>query len=252
MGQVHLGITGAVATITLDNPETHNSVDARMREGLTEAYERVEKDDAIRVAIIRGAGEGSFCAGGSIDGYFKAGVFGPGANHLPRIPRPSISRKPYIAAMRGFALGGGFSLALACDIRVAGTGARMGPTGLKMGAVQGAETISRLTRLIGQSRALDVLLQSRRLTASEAGEIGLVQHVTTDADVIAHAGNIAETIAGFSPWTVQMTKELTNASLDMSLQDSIAREDAIASEAYGRPDALEGFTAFKEKRKPRF
>ncbi|HIC65242.1 MAG TPA: enoyl-CoA hydratase/isomerase family protein [Paracoccus sp.] len=252
MGQVHLDIDGAVAVITLDNPAHHNAVDAPMRDGLARAYDQIEADDALRVAIIRGAGTGSFCAGGSIDGYLEAGVFGPGAAHLPRIPRPSASRKPYIAAMCGHALGGGFSLALTCDIRVAGRGASMGPTGLKMGAVQGAETITRLTRLIGQSRATDVLLQSRRLSGEEAGAIGLVQHVIDDDAVMQTARHIAGRIAGFSPWTVQMTKELVSRTLDLTLEASIAREDAVASEGYGRPDALEGFRAFKEKRKPRF
>lgn len=251
MGRVILTFDGPIAIIALDSPDNHNAVDAPMREQLAAAYERIEKDEAVRVAVIQGAEGGSFCAGGSIDGYLEGKVFGPDAAHLPRIPRP-VSVKPYIAAMRGYALGGGFALALACDLRVAGEGARMGPTGLKLGAVQGAQTISRLTRLIGASKALEVLLLSRRLTAQEAAGMGLVHTVVDDARVFEAAMDWARTIAGFSPWTVSMTKKLVYEAQHLPLEDAMAWEDRVATEGYGRAEALEGFTAFKEGRKPKF
>lgn len=251
MGQVHCDVADGIATITLDNPERHNAVNAPMRAALAAALERVETDDAIRVAIITGAGE-SFCAGGSIDDYLAQGTFGPGAVPLPKIPRPWPARKPYIAAMRGHAYGGGFALALACDLRVAGRGAQMGPTGLKMGAVQGAQTITRLTRLLGESRAAEILLLSRRVGGEEAAAIGLVQAVTDDDAVMDHARKWARTIAGFSPWTVQETKRLIRAVQDLPFEDALTEEDRVNAESYTRPDALEGFTAFTEKRKPRF
>lgn len=253
MGRILYSVDGHVATIALDNPGSHNAVDAEMRASLAEAYEKVDADPEIRVAILRGEGEGSFCAGGSIDGYLEQGVFGPEATgQLPRIPRPYPARKPYIAAMLGYALGGGFALALSCDLRVAGRGARMGPTGLKLGAVQGAQTISRLTRLIGASRALEVLLLSKRLTGEEAAGIGLVHAVADDGAVMDMAAEWAATIAGFSPWTVEMTKKLVYEAQHMPLDEAIAWEDRVASEGYRRPEALEGFRAFKEKRKPEY
>lgn len=252
MAQVNFSVDGPVATIALDNPDSHNAVDADMRAGLVTAYQRVETEDAIRVAVIRGAGTGSFCAGGSIEGYLDANVFGPGAEPLPRIPRPYPSGKPYIAAMLGYALGGGFALALSCDLRVAGRGAQMGPTGLKLGAVQGAQTISRLTRLIGASKALEVLLLSKRVTGQEAAEMGLVQAVTDDDKVFDVAMEWAHTIAGFSPWTVAMTKKLVYEAQHLSLDDAMAWEDKVATEGYRRPEALEGFTAFREHRKPKW
>lgn len=251
MGQVHFEVAQGIATITLDNPERHNAVDAPMRAGLAAALDRVEADDAIRVAIITGTGD-SFCAGGSIDDYLSQGTFGPGAVPLPKIPRPWPARKPYIAAMRGHAYGGGFALALACDLRVAGRGALMGPTGLKMGAVQGAQTITRLTRLVGEARAAEILLLSRRLAGEEAAAIGLVQAVAEDDAVLDHAQNWARTIAGFSPWTVQETKRLIRVVQDLSFEDALAEEDRVNAESYTRPDALEGFTAFTEKRRPQF
>ncbi len=251
MGQVHVEVAEGIATITLDNPARHNAVDAPMRAGLAAALERVENDDAIRVAIVRGAGE-SFCAGGSVDDYLAQGTFGPGAVPLPKIPRPWPARKPYIAAMRGHAYGGGFALALACDLRVAGRRARMGPTGLKLGAVQGAQTVTRLTRLVGESRAAGILLLSRAVGGEEAAAIGLVQAVTEDAAVDDHALGWARTIAGFSPWTVRETKRLIRAVQDLPFEQALAEEDRVNAESYARPDALEGFTAFTEKRRPRF
>lgn len=252
MGRIIFTVDGPVAMIALDSPDNHNAVDAAMRTALTEAYGTIDKDESIRVGVIHGANGGSFCAGGSIDGYLEANVFGPDAAPLPRIPRPFPSRKPYIAAMTGFALGGGFALALTCDLRVAGRGAQMGPTGLKLGAVQGAQTITRLTRLLGGSRALEVLLLSKRLSGEQAAQIGLVNEVVDDDKVLEKALEWARTIAGFSPWTVAMTKQLVHEGQHLSLEDAIAWEDQVATEAYKRPEALEGFTAFKERRQPKF
>lgn len=250
MGRVIFTVDGPIATIALDNPDKHNAVDAEMRAGLTEAYASIGSDDAIRVAIIRGAGAGSFCAGGAIDGYLEANALGPDAAQLPRIPRPYPATKPFIAAMLGYALGGGFALALSCDLRVAGQGARMGPTGLRLGAVQGAQTISRLTRLIGASKALEVLLLSKRLTAQQAADMGLVQAVTDDDKVFDTAMEWARTIAEFSPWAVAMTKKLVYETQHLPLDQAIAWEDATAAEAYTRPEALAGFSAFRDRRKP--
>lgn len=249
MGQVHYSVEDGIALIALDNPASHNAVDAAMRAGLEEAYEAVDKDDNVRVAIIHGANGGSFCSGGSIDGYLELKVFGPEGGGLPKIPRPYPARKPYIAAMRGYALGGGFALCLSCDLRIAGKGAKMGPTGLKFGAVQGAQTISRLTRLIGQSRALGVLLMSKRLGAEDAERIGLVHAVTDDADVLDTAKQWAMTIAGFDPWAVAQTKQLAYEAFHLPLSESVSWEDQVTQEGYRRPEALAGFSAFKDKRR---
>lgn len=251
MGQVVFSIEDHVAIIALDNPDKHNAVDAPMREQLAAAYERIEQDDAIRVAIIHGEGGRSFCAGGSIEGYLEKNAFGPDGTGVPSIPRPWPATKPFIAAINGYALGGGYALALSCDLRVVGRGARIGPSGLKRGAVQGAQTISRLTRLVGTSRAMQILLLSRELTGEEAANFGLAE-VVDDDQVLAKAMEWANTIAAFSPWTVTMTKKLVLEAAHLSLADSIAWESEVGAEAYRRPDAAEGFLAFKERRKPEF
>jgi len=251
VGQVGFSVDGHIAIITLDNPGKHNAVDAPMREALAEAYERIENDSTIRVAIIHGAGGGSFCAGGSIDGYLAKNAFGPNGTGVPAIPRPWPAAKPFIAAINGYALGGGYALALACDLRVVGRNARIGPSGLKRGAVQGAQTISRLTRLVGGSRAMQILLLSRELTGEEAAEFGLAELVEDDA-VMDKAMEWARTIGEFSPWTVAQTKKLVLDAAHLSLEESIDLETEVGAEAYRRPDAAEGFRAFKERRKPEF
>ncbi|MEZ5749273.1 MAG: enoyl-CoA hydratase/isomerase family protein [Caenibius sp.] len=251
MGDVLLTRQEHVAVITLDNPEKHNAVDAPMREKLAAIYQCIEEDEGLRVAVIRGAGGKSFCAGGSIDSYLEQGAFGPQGTGVPPIPRPWPASKPYIAAINGYALGGGFALALACDLRVVGESARIGPSGLKRGTVQGAQTISRLTRLVGMSRAMQILLLSRELTGSEAAMAGLAELVADDM-VERQAMEWAHTIAGFSPWTVAMTKQLVIDAAHLSPEDAIAQEDRVAAEAYRRDDALEGFRAFAERRKPAF
>ena len=222
-----------------------------MRDGLNQAYRRVDEDGAIRVAIITGAGEKSFTTGGQIDGYLANNAFGPAGSGPPPIPRPWPARKPYIAAIRGYALGGGFALALACDLRIVGRSAKLGPSGLKRGAVQGATTIQRLTRLLGASRALQILLLSRTLTGEEAAAFGLAE-LAEDADVLSTALDRARTIAGFDPWTVQQTKALVYDAQHLPLAEAIEREEKVAAEGYRRDAALEGFTAFSERREPRF
>jgi enoyl-CoA hydratase/carnithine racemase len=251
MGSIDFKIDQSIAIITLSNPQKHNAVDAEMREGLNQAYERIEQDDAIRVAIICGAGSEAFCAGGLIEGYLEDNAFGPGGTGPPAVTRPWPATKPFIAAINGFALGGGFALALACDLRIVGRNAAIGPTGLKHGAVQGAQTIARLTRLIGASRALQILLLSKSLTGEEAAAAGLAQLVDDDK-VMATAMDCARTIAAFSPWTVAMTKKLVYEAQHLPLDEAIAAEDKVALEAYRRVDALEGFRAFSKRRTPRF
>jgi enoyl-CoA hydratase/carnithine racemase len=251
MGQVDLTIADHIAVITLDNPEKLNAVDAEMRDRLDEIYQMVEADNTVRVAIIRGAGNKAFCSGGLIDGYLGQNAFGPGGTGVPPIPRPWPATKPYIAAINGYAYGGGFALALACDLRVIGKSASIGPAGLKRGTVQGAQTISRLTRLIGASKALEILLLSKYLDGQQAAQAGLAQ-VVDDERVFDTAMECARTIAGFSPWTVAMTKRLVYEGQHLSLDEAIAEEERIAAQAYRRDDALEGFRAFDERRKPEF
>jgi enoyl-CoA hydratase/carnithine racemase len=235
---------GGIAVVTLVNPERHNAVDAPMREGLTVAYERIEKDDGIRVAIIRGEGDKAFCAGGDIAGYEKVNSFGPEGQGPPPIPRPWPIWKPFIAAIQGWAVGGGFALAISCDLRVLGESARLGPSGLRRGAVQGAGQSQRLPRLVGASKALELLLLSEYVDAEAAVAMGLANVVVPDGEVLDKALEWARTIASYSPWAVAQTKRLTWAAFDRGLDEGLADEAEIALQGYRTPEAKAGFSAF--------
>lgn len=252
MGRIDLQVAEHIATITLDNPDKRNAVDAPMREGLRAAYERVEHDDDIHVAVLRGTGDLAFSSGGYIDGYHDANAFGPDGVGVPPIPRPWPIWKPFIAAINGYAVGGGFALALACDLRVVGRGATLGPSGLRRGAVQGAQQSQRLTRLVGASKALELLLLSRYVSGEEAAGFGLAQAVVDDDEVMDTAMEWARTIAGYSPWAVARTKQLVYEGQHLPLAEAFAWEEKVAAEGYRRTDALEGFTAFSEGREARF
>jgi enoyl-CoA hydratase/carnithine racemase len=252
MGQIDFDVHDHIATIVLNNPSKRNAVDAPMRDGLTAAYEQIKVDDDIRVAVIRGAGDKAFSSGGYINGYQEANAFGPDGNGPAAIPRPWGIWKPFIAAIQGYAVGGGFALALACDLRVVGNSAMIGPSGLRRGTVQGAQQSQRLTRLIGVSKALELLLLSKYVSGREAADMGLAQLAVEDEHVLRHAMEWATTIASYSPWAVARTKELAYRGLHMSMDEAFAWEAEIAAEGYRRTDAVEGFDAFSQHRPPDF
>ncbi len=247
MGQVHFSVEEHIAVVVLDNQKKHNAVDANMREGLTQAYERIVNDDDIRVAIITGAGGKAFCSGGDIDAYKEAGVFGEGAADLPPIPRPKGIWKPFIAAINGYAVGGGFPLALSCDLRVAGKSAVIGSSGLQRGAVQGAQQSQLLPRLIGISKALEILLLSKYVGGEEAAAMGMVQIAVDDSNVMEQAMEWAKIIAGYSPWAVQNTKRLVYEGFNMPLDQAYEWETKVTQEGYKRADAAAGFSEFLTK-----
>jgi enoyl-CoA hydratase/carnithine racemase len=252
MGAIRFDVRDGVASVILDNPEVHNAVDAPMRQGLTDAYQEIESNAGIRVVVIHGAREGaSFCSGGYVDGYHEVGAFGPDGSGPPPIPRPWPLWKPFIAAIRGYAVGGGFALALTCDLRIVGRGAKIGPSGLKRGTVQSAGQSQRLPRLIGMSKALELLLLSKYVDGEEAARIGLANAVVDDDEVEDTAFEWARTIASYDPWAVARTKELVYRGFDREVDEALQWESEIASEAYRRPEALAGFAAFTDARKHR-
>ncbi|MGW8813057.1 enoyl-CoA hydratase/isomerase family protein [Gordonia terrae] len=239
-------VDDGVATITLRNAARRNAVDAAMREGLEAAYGRIADDDAIRAVVITGEGDKAFCAGGDINGYQAINAFGPDGVGPPPIPKPTAHSKPFIAAIRGYAVGGGFALALSCDLRVVGRGARLGATGLWRGAMQAAGQSQRLPRLIGTSKALEMMLLGTLVSGEDATASGLANIVVDDDDVITQATQWARTIAGYSPEAVAHTKRLAWAAFDQSLDEGLAIESQHALDAYRSAEAQAGFAAFLE------
>lgn len=253
MGSVHYECRDHIGRIVLDNPEKRNAVDAGMAARLGEIYEEIIKDDDVRVAIIRGEGDKAFCAGGYIPSYIENNVVGAeGTGQRTVLPKPWRIYKPFIAAIEGYCVGGGFGLALTCDLRVASRSSVLGPSGLKRGIVNGASQTSRLVRMVGLSNALEVLLTSKYMSAEDAHRIGLVQKLVGSGEVVDAAEEWAQTIAGFSPDAVQGTKRLAYDSMDLSWDQTLAWEDAVTIANYKTPDALEGYASFDEGRKAQF
>ncbi|MDT3444676.1 MULTISPECIES: enoyl-CoA hydratase/isomerase family protein [unclassified Pseudofrankia] len=249
MGQIDYGVSDHVATIVINNPEKRNAVDPEMSTQLLDAYADVVSNDDVRVLVITGAGDKAFCAGGYIPDYVADSVVGAGATKdRTALHKPWRFYKPVIAAIDGFAVGGGFSLALYCDIRVVSTSSRMGPSGLKRGVANGATQATRLSRLVGVGNAIEILLLSKYVDGAEAHRIGLAQRLTEPGGAMAEAMDIATTIASFSPGAVQATKRLAYDNLDLGWDEALEWEEAVTKRSFHTADALEGFASFDEKR----
>jgi enoyl-CoA hydratase/carnithine racemase len=253
MGSVHYECKDHIGRIVLDNPEKRNAVDAGMAATLADVYEEIIKSDDVRVVIIRGEGDKAFCAGGYIPSYIANNVVGAeGTGERTVLPKPWRIYKPFIAAIEGYCVGGGFGLALTCDLRVASRNSILGPSGLKRGIVNGASQTSRLVRMVGLSNALEVLLLSKYMPAEDALRIGLVQKVVESGEVVDAAEEWARTIAGYSPDAVQATKRLAYDGLDLTWDQSLEWEDSVTIANYKTPDALEGYGSFMDGRSADF
>jgi enoyl-CoA hydratase/carnithine racemase len=253
LSQIDYDVSNHIATIVLNNPAQRNAVDKQMAGQLVAAYEDVIVNDDVRVLVITGAGDKAFCSGASITGYLADGVLGENAeNQRSPLPKPWRIYKPVIAAIEGFAVGGGFTLALYCDMRVVTSASMMGPTALKRGVVNGATQATRLTRLVGTANALELVLMSKVIDGAEAYRIGLAQRLVEPGNALAEAMEMATIIASFSPDAVQGTKRLAYDNLDLSWEEGLEWELAVSERSFRTADALEGFTSFAEKRDPVF
>ena len=253
MGTVRFEREGPIAWITLDNPAKLNAINSEMARQIREAFEEIETNPDIRVAVIKGAGDKAFSTGGDMSGYVAANVLGDeGSGEPASIPKPDLVTKPIIAAIHGYCLAGAFGLAIGCDLRVAATNAQMGPSGLKRGVVPGAQQTERLVKLVPFGKALEILLLSRFIGAQEALTCGLVQRVVDPAELIAAAREWANTIAAFSPRAVRDTKKLAYDALTMEWKASFEHGKDVMKSSFQTEDGKEGFRAFLEKRPPQF
>jgi enoyl-CoA hydratase/carnithine racemase len=252
MGHVHFDVRGQIAWITLDNPSKLNAVDKPMSKELAVAYREVATNNRIRVAVITGAGQRAFCTGGDMNTYVDGVVGVAGNGERTPLPKPTGIWKPFIAAIRGHCIAGGFGLALACDLRIASTDARIGPAGLKRGVIAGGEQTQRLIRLISFSTALEILLLSRYIDAEEAKSIGLVNRVVPSAEVLDLASEWAETLAAFSASALQTTKQIAYEGLDLTWAAALELEEEAQIKSFKTDDAQEGYRAFLEGRAPHF
>lgn len=204
---------GTIARVTLNRPEVRNAIDLRMVQDLGEVFDELATDETVRVIVMTGAGEKAFASGADIAQLKERTV----ADALKRI-NSAIFRRieeqpiPVIAAIRGFCLGGGCELAMACDLRIAGESARLGQPEVSLGILAGAGAVQRLPKLVGLGRAKELIFTGRIIDAREAERIGLVNHVVPDAEVLAESMRIGAQIAAQGALAVKISKLALNAS----------------------------------------
>jgi enoyl-CoA hydratase len=250
---IHAEREGAVAVVTVDRPDALNALDVATLTELRDRLQELVADDAVRVVILTGSGERAFVAGADIkymSGLEVAGAKEWGALGHEAARLLETMPKPAIAAVNGFALGGGCELALACDIRYAAPGAKFGQPEVNLGIIPGWGGTQRLARVCGLGVAKELILTGRIVDADEALRIGLVSGVYDP--VLEQARETANLLASKSAGSLRVMKELANRSLGGDHAANLDAEADAFGELFGTADAKEGLTAFVEKREPKF
>ena len=242
---------GGVAVLTLNRPP-NNAVNYTMLQEIDQALDEMASDNEVRAVVFTGAGDRSFCAGMDVTDAISHPDIGPVGRALwTKVDR---FEKPTIAAINGHALGGGCELALACHFRFMAQNdrAKMGCPELNLGIIPGWGGTQRLTRLLGRSKALELMLLSKRLTPGEALDAGLVDKVFPPEDLMPQARELATTLSEKAPLAVRAVLRSVQAHLDHGIDAGLEEETAQSDVCASSKDAIEGFTAFLEKRKPVF
>ncbi|HMB38265.1 MAG TPA: enoyl-CoA hydratase-related protein [Wenzhouxiangellaceae bacterium] len=250
-----LEMHGRAAVLTVTRPAKLNALNHRTLVELHRAFEALANDDSVRAIVVTGTGEKAFIAGADISEIrdqtpLDARHFSEHGQQLMR--RIETMTKPVIAAINGFCLGGGLELALACHIRYASENARLGLPEIKLGIIPGFGGTQRLTRLIGRSRALEMILTGEPVNALEAEKYGIVQGVVDAHEVVEHALSVAQRLASAAPHAVSAILETVDKGLDMPLDQGLGFETARFALCCATEDMREGTAAFLEKRKPAF
>ena len=248
-------LTDGIATITLNRPNVHNAMNERMREELTACFGEIAQGGDARVVVVTGAGDRAFSAGADIREFVAPQVPVKFRDARRRVDfRAAMDRcgQPIIAAIRGFALGGGLELALACDIRIASEDSQLGLTEVNLAIIPGGGGTQRLPRLVGRGKALEMILTGARMSADEALRIGLVERVVPVALLIPAALALARAMADKAPIALRYAKEAVVSGLQMSLADGLRLENDLSTLLRTTEDRVEGARAFVEKRKPKW
>jgi enoyl-CoA hydratase len=245
---------GAVAVLTIDRPEKRNALSGRVRAELIAALDALREDDAVRVAVITGAGEKAFVAGADIAEFAERTPLEQRAAMTGRRVFEEVAAfpKPVIAMINGFCLGGGCELALACDLRIAAATAKLGQPEIHLGLIPGGGGTQRLPRVVGMGQAMRLVLSGELVDAAEALRIGLVDLVYPAAELRERVLELARTIAAKSPVALRMAKSAVRAAAEMPLEAGLRYETELFVTAFASEDAREGIAAFLEKRPAEF
>lgn len=261
MTRVRYEKRGHVAYVTLDRPEVLNAMDLATHEELARVWDDFEADDDLWVAVLTGAGDRAFSVGQDLkelaarneDGTAKPSTFGSrGRPGWPRLTERFSLAKPVIARVNGYALGGGFELALACDLIIAADHATFGLPEARLGLIPGAGGVFRLTRQLPHRIAMGLLITGRRLSAAQALEYGLVNEVVPTEDLDACVDAWVADVLNCAPLSVRAVKEAAQTSATLPMERAFATRYVWEERRMHSEDALEGPRAFAEKRPPRW
>lgn len=253
--QIEVTAEGGVATVTLNRPERFNALGARMVEELGDALDEVEGSGEVRAFILTGAGDRAFCSGVDLKERAAMDADGKWAHNRAlnafagRLARLQV---PTVAALNGLAFGGGLEISLACDFRIAAEGARFALPEVGLGIVPGAGGTQRLPRLVGPTRAKELILTARRISAETALEIGLVSKVVPAGSLMDEARALAAEIAANSPLALAYAKAAVDLASETSLEQGLRYETAAIRATLASEDYAIGLAAFAEKRAPEF
>lgn len=244
---------GRVGLIVLNRPKSLNALSSRLLAELAHALDAFEADDAIGCIVLTG-GERAFAAGADIKELASKSFLDAYAEDLggDLVQRTARCRKPVIAAVAGYALGGGCELAMMCDFIIAADNAKFGQPEITIGTIPGYGGTQRLTRFVGKSKAMEMILTGRHMGAEEAERAGLVSRIVPSADLLEEALRVADRIAQHSHPITMMAKECVNMAYESTLAAGIIFERRVFHTTFATEDQKEGMAAFQEKRSPTF
>ena len=245
---------GRVAILTINRPDKLNALSSTVHSEGVAALDELKRDDEVRVVVITGAGEKSFIAGADISEFQDKTPVTQRNTFTERSLFNSLDTfpKPVIAMINGFCLGGGNELAMACDIRIASENARFSQPEINLGIMCGGGGTQRLPKLVGEGRAMQMVLTGDMIDAPTAERFGLVNHVYPLADLEAETMSLAEKIAEKAPIALQLSKEAVKFASRSNLDEGLRREVDLFAICFSTEDKKEGVAAFLEKRKPEF
>jgi enoyl-CoA hydratase len=250
---VSLATESSVATLKINRPEALNALNSTVVRELVSALDALEVDESVRCVVLTGSDK-AFCAGADVKEMAKLSPAEiASSDHLRAVwERAASFSKPLIAALSGYALGGGLELAMCCDIIVASEGTKLGQPEINIGIIPGGGGTQRLPRAVGKHKAMEMILTGGTISADEAKALGLVNRVVPPGKYLEEATKLAAEIASKAPLAVRSAKAAVLASQETGLSSGLERERSLFYALFGTEDKKEGMGAFLEKRKPNF